>query len=836
MLPFTDPVLIFTILLSVAFIGPVLGSKLGIPDIVMILLAGMLIGENAFGILERGESIILFGEIGLLYIMFLAGLEIDLYEFSRTRSKSISFGLITFIIPQLVGAVMVYMILGDLSWASAVLIASMFASHTLLAYPIAGKLGIQRTEPVTISVGATIITDTLALLVLAVVLEVADDTALSLYFWGSLVLSLVVMVLLIWLIVPRVARWVFKHVSESGGTQFLFVLSVVCLCAYLSEYARMKPLIGAFLAGAALNRQIPEHSPLMNRLEFVGNFLFIPFFLISVGMLVDPQVLFSSVRTWQVIGVMVGLVLITKFIAAWITGTLYGYSGAERSVMFGLTVVQAAATLAAALVGFDAGLVSESTLNGAIAMIMVTVPMGSWLVQRGGRKVALTTRATSRSKTLEQRIILAVNNPRSAEALMELGLLLRDTSLPGELIPLTIIDDQQDSEHAVTDGEKLLANCINQASAANMEVNAHLRADLNPADGLKRAVRELRATTVISGWRNEQNRSNRLFGSVQQSLADSCPSRLMLCRFTHPIHTNKILRVPLPPLAEHRSDLGILVREAKNLAKQAGLDVHVYLSGAPAEGLAKLFEKTPPGCEVRFTIHPTWRESRQALLEDIRKNDLLLFPQIRRDTALWTPTLDKFPETVARRFPDLNLIVVYPDNQATHSNVDLAALSETEDFPEARGVDITPEAKDSAVLEELVRQGMPDAPGMSARALELLTDSARITPVELAEGVMLLHAHCGQRAQPLLLAGVLNSHHSFFDQPAPRILIALLSPDNAPPEIHLRALSRVAKRFRNPDVVEALSSASSAVEVCRILTLPPGPSIAPPDNTHAHTK
>ena len=342
MLPFTDHVLIFTIIISMILLAPLLGGLLKVPDMVLLLVAGAALGANGLGILERNEAITLFGEIGLLYIMFLAGLEIDLYEFSRTKLKSISFGFVTFLIPQVLGAVVVYYVLGNWTWAASILMASMFASHTLLAYPVAAKLGIHRSQPVTISVGATIVTDTLALLVLAVIVDASQDIELNTRFWVSLVLALLVMVFAIALIIPRLARWFFKHVSESGGTQFLFVLTVVCACAYFSQFARMKPLIGAFLAGAALNRQIPEHSALMNRLEFVGNYLFIPFFLISVGMLVDPAVLVADPETWKVIGVMVGMVVVTKFLAAWIAGLVFGYKSHERNVMFGLTVVQAA--------------------------------------------------------------------------------------------------------------------------------------------------------------------------------------------------------------------------------------------------------------------------------------------------------------------------------------------------------------------------------------------------------------------------------------------------------------------------------------------------------------
>lgn len=506
MFPITDHVLIFTVIVSVILLAKVLRARLRVPDLVLLLVAGAALGMNGFGVLERNEAITLFGEVGLLYIMFLAGLEIDLYQFSRTRGRSVGFGLVTFLLPQVVGAGVVYTVLGDLSWASAILIASMFASHTLLAYPVASRLGIHRAEPVTISVGATIITDTLALVVLAVVLDANRGIPLDAAFWSGLLVSMAVLVLIIALVIPRLARWFFQHAGESGGAQFLFVLAVVCACAYLSQFARMKPLIGAFLAGVALNRQIPEHSTLMNRLEFIGNVLFIPFFLISVGMLVDPEVVFGDARTWRVIGIMVGLVVATKWIAAMVAGTLFGYSFAERQVMFGLSVVQAAATLAAALVGFEAGLVSEQALNGAIAMIMVTVPLGSCMVQTFGRKVALAAEDAPVAPRAEQRLMLAVKDSATADDLVDLAMWLRDPSLPGCLFPVTIVSEGEDPDRAVANGEKLLARCVARASSAEVEVEPHVRMDINPVDGLVRAVREVRAGAVLTGWGEQSTR------------------------------------------------------------------------------------------------------------------------------------------------------------------------------------------------------------------------------------------------------------------------------------------------------------------------------------------
>lgn len=292
----------------------------------------------------------------------------------------------------------------------------------------------------------------------------------------------------------------------------------------------------------------------------------------------------------------------------------------------------------------------------------------------------------------------------------------------------------------------------------------------------------------------------------------------MLCRLPKPLATNKILRFPLPPLAEYRKDLGTLLRETKLLAKQAGLNAHLYLSGPNAEDLQHQFEKTQPGCEIKVTLCKTWKECRQKLFADIDSDDLVVLPQIRRDTALWTPTLDPLPELLARQFPDINLIVVYPQIQSDEGLQGPVALPSATGFPEMRGVNLKAGQDAEANIARLVREGLPEDPEMVAAAIPALIDSAKMTPVELSPDVILLHGHCGNRDEPLLLIGYLEGREPFFDQAAPpRILVNLLSPRHDAPEVHLRSLARVAKRFRLAGLPEQLSQAANAEEVCRIL-------------------
>ncbi|MEZ7884757.1 MAG: cation:proton antiporter, partial [Bacteroidales bacterium] len=348
--PLDNPVVIFTVILFIILFAPILLNKIRIPSLIGLIIAGALIGPNGFNLILRDSSITLFGTVGLLYIMFLAGLEIDLAEFRKNSVKSFVFGMYTFWIPMIIGTTVGFYVLG-FSYVTAILLASMFASHTLLTYPIISKFGVTKNRAVNITIGGTMITDTLALLVLAAIAGMSTGKADN-GFWIRLIISVIIFGAVVFFGFPIIARWFFKRFSESI-LQFIFVLGMVFLAGFLAQLAGIEAIIGAFLAGLTLNRLIPETSPLMNRVQFVGNALFIPFFLIGVGMLIDYRVFFEGWETIKVAIIMTVVALVAKFLAAWFTQKTYKFSTDERRLIFGLSNSQAAATLAAVLVGYN---------------------------------------------------------------------------------------------------------------------------------------------------------------------------------------------------------------------------------------------------------------------------------------------------------------------------------------------------------------------------------------------------------------------------------------------------------------------------------------------------
>lgn len=793
-MPLTDPILIFTILALIILIAPLIAERFRIPDLVMLLLAGTALGPHGFNVLSRDSGIGLLSSIGLLYIMFLAGLEIDLYRFSRTRGKTIKFGLLTFIIPQFLGTLLGYYVL-SLSLMSSSLFASMFASHTLLAYPLASRLGIARREPVSVTVGATIITDTLALLVLAVIADSAKGVSINLWFWMSIAMGMGLLVLAASFGIPFLTRWFFNRVSEKGGAQFLFVIVIVCTCSYLSHFARIEPIIGAFLAGAAFNRLINENSPLMNRIEFVGNNLFIPFFLISVGMLVDPVVLIKNPHHWLVAITMIAGVIGTKWLASYIASTWFGYRKEEGYVMFGLSVVQAAATLAAVLVGYELKIFDESILNGTIAMIFVTCPLGSWVVDRYGRKMAAQEVERPVRPSQEQRLLVFVSKPQSVTQLLDLSFILRNSAVPGAINPIAIVNEEGETTEAVANAEQMLVKCMTHAASADMRIEPGVRVSMNISDGIVRAAKELRAETALIGWGDGWMSSIRIFGTMMQNILDECPSKVMLCRLVKPLNTTKRVLLLIHPMFCNRGDMSQILRDVKFFVKRIGAELMVLISDPSLENkISGVLNKLSPAVPTNIVVLDNWLAARSRLFETVKEGDMIYLPLERRQSALWSPSMDRLHEAVASRFPEINLLAAYP---AIYS--EQMFLS-----PETEGKEVLVKIVPASYLEdaEIAEQALQKmvfsmenwSIGQRSSCYSLLADSVRAYPVEMIPGIILVHAHSSEVQTTTILIGSANRKWALPNYRSEvSVILALISPRDQSPEQHLKTLSTLAR-------------------------------------------
>jgi len=557
-LPLTNPVLKFLVILIIILSAPIILNKFKIPHILGLIIAGAVIGPNGFNLLLRDSSIILSGTAGLLYIMFLAGLEMDLAEFKKNSGKSLVFGLYTFIIPMTLGIFASIFIL-NFSILTSVLLASMFASHTLIVYPILSKLGVTKNRAVNIAVGGTMITDTLALLVLAVIVGMAHGEVNS-DFWTKLSISIIVFGLIVMFLFPIIGRYFLKRYEDSVS-QYIFVLVMVFLGAVLAEFAGIEAIIGAFLAGLALNRLIPSTSSLMNRIEFVGNAVFIPFFLIGVGMLVDYRAFFKDFETIKVAAVMTIIATSAKFIAAWLAQKSFKFSIDERRLIFGLSNAQAAATLAAVLVGYNVilgetasgepiRLLSDSILNGTIIMILITCTIASFVAQKGGKNISLQESTTVDNENADnmERILIPINNNETIDEMISLSSILKSKENKKGLYALNIINN--DSLESDNHAKKILDKAVVSASAIDIQLNKILRYDINTTNGIIGVIKEQSITDLILGLHINKGISESFLGKLTEGILLKCNTTTFVYKPIQPISTMKRHVVIVPLKAE----------------------------------------------------------------------------------------------------------------------------------------------------------------------------------------------------------------------------------------------------------------------------------------------
>lgn len=657
-LPLEDPVMIFTMVLFIILLSPIIFRKLRVPSIIGLIIAGVIIGPNGLNILLRDSSIVLFGTVGLLYIMFLAALEIDMGDFRKSSKRTMVFGGLTFIIPLALGIVICYYLL-DFSIQASILVASMFSTHTLISYPIVSTLGISKDESVTVSVGGTIITDTAVLMVLAIIVASATGN-LELSFWFRLVLSLAAFALIILYGYPALARWFFRNIPESGTGQYVFVLALVFLAGVLAELAGVEPIIGAFLAGLAINRLIPSNSALMHRIEFVGNSIFIPFFLISVGMLVDVRVIFSGTQALIVAGTMTVAAIAGKWIAALFTQKIYGYSVLQRRIIFGLSTSHAAATLAVILIGFNIGILDENVLNGTIILILVTCLVSSFVTEQAGRRMAIEeSKRKPQTELKTERILVPVANPRNVGRLMELATYIKDPTQSEPIFPLSVIKDSEDAEEKLHIANKEMIKNLSFTSDVDVNIQAATRVDLNVSNGIIRAIKELFITTVVLGWNAKITTRQWIFGSILDQLLERMNQMILVCKLLQPLNTFRQIVVVVTKAAQFETGFLNWVLAVKRFASQIGTSVHVIAHQEDLAAIQAVFLKHRPAVETVFEA-VTDSTDLKSLAPRAKSHQLFVFVSARRTTVSYERYLDDIPYLLSKHFTNTSFIVLYP--------------------------------------------------------------------------------------------------------------------------------------------------------------------------------
>lgn len=674
-LPIDDPVTIFLVIVGIMLIAPLLFERLGMPGIVGLILAGMAIGPHGANLLARDDTIVLLGTVGLLFLMFLGGLETSLDDLKQNARPAIGFGLLTFLVPMVLGTGA--MRLMGYSWLAAVLVASCVASHTLVALPLLNRLGINKAKAVTATLGGTLITNVLALLVLAVVVK-AQSGELTLDFWLFLIPSLVVFTFTTLWGLPHLGRWFFRKFGHDEGAEFVFVLVALFVVSYIAGLIEIEPIVGAFLVGVAITQQIPDRSPLMNRIQFTGNTLFVPFFLISVGMLVDPLVLLREPKSLLVAGVIVLVELLSKYLAAWGSGNLFGWSPNTRMTVFGLSVAQAASTLAAVTVAFNLGIVDEATVNGIIAMILVSCIASPWITERWGSRIEpVASTPSTTTQDWGKRILVPVANAETEASLLELAVLLSKRTA-GTLLPLNVVSDRKGyiSQKQQLTQQRMLADAENLAHSAVVDVQPISRIDHNIRKGIIRAGIEHQASLIICGWKGYSNYRDRTFGSVVDEVLQNTPVPVLVTRFPQPLE------------AIERVVLSIHVKRRLSATAKLSIDVAVQLS-AELKAPCKIILVS--SSRSRTSQRPAWIDtlpedvdwelvrgsSVRCLSERLKQQDLLVMPARYRRYQGNLGRSSRLPEKIAHRCWQTSMVVVHTPlanaTEPSHSTVSPAS-------------------------------------------------------------------------------------------------------------------------------------------------------------------
>lgn len=691
-LPWQNPVLIFSSILFIILFAPILLNKLKIPQIIGLIIAGAVIGPYGINLLQRDSSVVLFGTVGLLYIMFLAGLEIDLADFKKNSKKSLIFGMYTFLIPMTLGTLAGLYVL-EFSLNTSILLASMFASHTLIAYPIISKMGVTKNKAVNITVGGTMITDTLALLVLAVIVGMSKGEINS-QFWIRLVISFSIFASLVWFVFPVLGRWFFTK-FEDNISQYIFVLGMVFLAAFLAEAAGIEAIIGAFLAGLALNRLIPHTSALMNRIEFVGNALFIPFFLIGVGMLINFRVFFEGWETILVAIVMTAVATLSKFLAAWLSQRTFNFSSAQRDIIFGLSNAQAAATLAAVLVGYNIilgtdetgepiRLLSESVLNGTILMILVTCTHASFVAQKGASVLALeeNTEDEGTEETKTEKILIPINYPENIEELINLGTTIKAKKSKNSLLALNIVpSDSQDATKEKA-ARKLLEKASVIAAGSDNHLTELIRYDSDIVNGITNVVKENKATDLVMGLHKQHGISDSFLGKLTEGILKNCNITTFIYKNVQPINTISQYLIVIPENAEKEIGFAFWLLRIWNIGVNTGAKLVFYGTNDTLDYIRQVQKMQE--ISVSYVPFADWDDF-LIISRDLKSNDALVVVLSRKNGKSFDPIMKKLPKYLNNYFLSNNYLLVYPmqegfDHPENSDPLDSTSLNPTDQF------------------------------------------------------------------------------------------------------------------------------------------------------------
>lgn len=678
-LPFTDPVIIFLIVFSVVFIAPRLLKYLRIPGIVGFIVAGVLLGPHGFNIIAPDKGFNLLSTFGLLYIMFLVGLEMNYIDFRKKSGQGIVFGSLTFLVPMLIGILTSLFLLGN-SLPASLLVGCMLATHTLVSYPVINRLGLIRHPIVTTAISGTIITDTAVLLMLAVITHLNQGGNGILGIVHMLVLLSVYIVIILWLI-PLISAWFLKKLEGEGSSQFIYLMAVLFLSAFLSKVAGVEPIIGAFFAGLSLNRLIPASSVLMNRTVFTGNTIFIPFFLLGVGMIVNPKVLLNGTTAAIFAGILVIVSIFSKFFAAFITQKLFKFSLIERNVLFGLSSSHAAATIAVVMVGYNLGILNINMLNGTVLVILFSCIVSSLVTEHWGRKLAIRNLELTDNETYSnERTLLAIANPATISQILSLSLLLKKKDKNEILYALSIIIGNLNSdnlEQEIIQKRTELNQVAGQLSCPDNEFRFVSRIDVNAANGINRAIKELTITKVIMGWNGKVATIGSFFDSILNNVLQKNHQMILVIKILHSFSDFRRIRVFLPDNICFESGFLKSIKEVFCLSSELSANTIFHVKNG-SEGNLKALTSHSQLKNSKLLFYNHMDELSDTDLFNPH-HELMVFFNVRQGSVAYENKLASLPRLLSQYYEHFSFIVLYPEQYPSddhHTSISLIGTSQ----------------------------------------------------------------------------------------------------------------------------------------------------------------
>lgn len=675
--PITDTTWIFFIVLCIILFAPIIMSKLRIPHIIGMVLAGVVVGKYGLNILERDASFELFGQVGLYYIMFLAGLEMDMEGLKKNSKKMLGFGLLTFFIPF----VMVFLLgtsIMDYSREATALLCCILSSNTLIAYPIVCKYGLQKHQSVTLSVGASMLALLLSLLSLSMIVGTMSEKGTNMPIFLLVLFMLAKLALYcagMLLIIPRLCRWFLQRYSDAV-MQFIFVLCVLFLSAAFTRMMGLEGVFGAFFAGLMLNRYIPRVSPLMGRIEFIGNAIFIPYFLIGVGMLINIRELFVGWHTAYIVMCMVVIGTLGKMIASYLAGTIFRLPLRHTHMMFGLTSAHAAGSIAIVMVGMELEirkgvyLVDADMLNGVVMMILFTCIISSIITEYASRKIVLEDHFTQdRNETGDdEKMLLPMKNEANMPQLVTIALLTRNGKLNRGLIGLNVVLDNHDASRNQARGKKLLEEAARATSDADVRMQTQSRIATNVANGVMHAFKEYDASEIIMGLHEKVSESDRFYGVFTENLTRELNRQITLVRIKQPLNTIRRIQVAVPSRAEFEPGFH---RWLDRLARLAGnLECRIQFHSKPntLALICQYIQNVYPNIRAEYTTMAHWNELPQ-LLAEVKDDHLMVIITAREGTVSYKAPFEKLPQEIQTYYKKENLIIIFPDQYGEAMNM-----------------------------------------------------------------------------------------------------------------------------------------------------------------------